>query len=164
MKAKYFIAVMAMITFGSMNCTTVESNSSPMENENNQVQTDSPHSNKRILARGCDPHLSLEFAKVAPSLLGGVEYIPTTTDEEFFEKLRNQEWSLVYFAPGACRYSAAKQRIPGSNEETKSWTLKEYKELILELQGNEIQIVETPQESEAIALLNAALERSREVK
>lgn len=122
------------------------------------------HSNKSILARGCDPVLSLQFSKVAPQLLGNTEYIPTTSDVDFVEKLKSRKWSVIYFAPGACRYSAAKQQIPGSNHETQGWTLEQYKALIRKLQGEHIQIVESIYEQEAIELLNKALIKAREVK
>jgi len=42
--------------------------------------------------------------------------------------------------------------------------LEEYKNLILELQGEEIQIVESLQEQGAIQLLKAALVKGRETK
>ena len=122
------------------------------------------NSKKRILARGCDPHLSFEFAKVAPSLTGNAEYVPTTNDVDFIEKLKSQKWSVIYFAPGACRFSAAKQQIPGGNVDTRGWTLEQYKKLIYELQGNDIQIAESLYESESLAALNKALENARETK
>ena len=120
------------------------------------------NSRKRVLARGCDANLSLSFAKVAPSMLGNAEYIPTTTDDDFIDKLKSQKWSLIYFAPGACRFSAAKQQIPGGNMDTKGWTLAEYRELIEELQGREVKVVETPFENEAIGLLKVALDDAPE--
>lgn len=122
------------------------------------------NSKKSILARGCDPTLSLQFSKVVPPLVGNAAYIPTTSDVDFVEKLKSRKWSVVYFAPGACRFSAAKQQIPGGNNETKGWTLEEYKELIHKLQGVDIQIVESLHEQGAIELLNKALAKSREVK
>ena len=115
------------------------------------------HSEKRILARGCDPYLSEKAAVAIPPLIGNPEYIPTTNDEDFFEKLQNEKWSVIYFAPGACRFSAAKMRIPGSNESSKQWTLEEYKDLIRQWQGKEIVIVETPYESESIDALRKGL-------
>jgi hypothetical protein len=121
------------------------------------------NSKRSVLARGCDPVLSLQFSKVVPQLIGNAEYVPTTTDVDFVEKLKSRKWSVVYFAPGACRYSAAKKQIPGGNSNTEGWTLDQYHELIYKLQGNEIQIVETAYESEAIELLNQALLKSREI-
>ena len=121
------------------------------------------NSNKSVLARGCDPVLSIEFSKIAPSLLGNASYIPTTNDVDFVEKLISKKWSVVYFAPGACRFSAAKQQIPGGNMNTAGWTLEEYKELIYKLQGEDIKIVETPYEDQSIELLNETLKNARAV-
>ena len=129
-----------------------------------EQQKTTDNSKKSILARGCDPRLSMQFAQVAPQLLGNVEYIPTTDDVDFIEKLKSRNWSVVYFAPGACRYSTAKMQIPGGNLDTEGWSLDQYHELINELQGNEIQIVESIYENGAIELLNNALAKAREVK
>jgi len=120
------------------------------------------NSKKSILARGCDPVLSLQFSKIAPQLLGNAIYIPTTNDVDFVEKLKSRKWSVIYFAPGACRYSAAKQQIPGGNSDTQGWTLKQYKELILQFQGKEIQIVESLYEQGVVEVLKKALEKARE--
>jgi len=120
------------------------------------------HSRKSILARGCDPFASLEASKAIPPLVGNPEYVPTTTDEEFIEKLQSRKWSVVLFAPGACRFSAAKLPIPGGNEQTQGWTLEQYRELVQEHQGDNIQIVETPEERETVRLLKEALESARE--
>ena len=120
------------------------------------------HSRKSILARGCDPFASLEASKAIPPLVGNPEYVPTTTDEEFIEKLQSRKWSVVLFAPGACRFSAAKLPIPGGNSQTQGWTLEQYRELVQKHQGNNIQIVETPEERETVSLLKEALERARE--
>lgn len=122
------------------------------------------NSNKSILARGCDPTLSFQFSKVVPPLIGDATYIPTISDTDFVEKLKSQKWSVIYFAPGACRFSAANRQIPGGNNETKGWTLREYTELILKLQGDDIQIVESIYEQGAIELLNEALANAREIK
>lgn len=120
------------------------------------------HSRKSILARGCDPIASLEASKTIPPLVGNPEYVPTTTDEEFVEKLQSRKWSVVLFAPGACRFSAAKLPIPGRNSRTQGWTLEQYRELVQKHQGDNIQIVETPEERETVILLKEALERARE--
>jgi hypothetical protein len=118
------------------------------------------NSKKNILARGCDPVLSLQFSKVVPPLIGNAEYVPTTNDIDFVEKLKSRKWSVIYFAPGACRFSAARQPIPGGNSETTGWTLEQYRELIYELQGDKVQIVETMYENEAIGLLKVALDKA----
>jgi len=122
------------------------------------------NSKKNILARGCDPVTSLQFSKVVPSLVGNAEYVPTTDDADFIEKLASRKWSVVFFAPGACRFSAADKLIPGGNYETKGWTLEQYRALVHKLQGNDIQIVETLDESETISLLKKALETAQETK
>jgi hypothetical protein len=133
-----------------------------------QINTDtmkiSDNSNKTILARGCDPYLSAMAAREIPKLLGNPSYIPTTTDEEFFALLKTKKWSMIYFAPGACRFSAAKRRIPGSNEVTKTWTLAEYKELIYKYQGDDVTIAESTSEQEAIGVLQRAIEQARVVE
>lgn len=120
------------------------------------------NSSKSILARGCDPAASLQASRAIPPLVGNPEYVPTTNDEEFVEKLESRAWSVVFFAPGACRFSAARQSVPGGNSQTQGWTLEQYRELVRELQGDEIQIVETLEESETISLLGEALEKARE--
>ena len=122
------------------------------------------NSKKSILARGCDPELSLRFSKVVPPLIGNATYVPTTNDTDFINKLKSKTWSVIYFAPGACRYNAAKKQIPGGNYDTQGWTLDQYKALIHELQGEDIQIVESIYEQEAIELLNDALKKASEVK
>ncbi|NRB41904.1 MAG: hypothetical protein HRU20_26095, partial [Pseudomonadales bacterium] len=61
------------------------------------------HSNKRILARGCDPVASRMAAQALPPLMGNPEYVPTSDDADFIEKLTHEKWSVVFFAPGACR-------------------------------------------------------------
>ncbi|MGI9552732.1 MAG: hypothetical protein ACR2MT_16125, partial [Aurantibacter sp.] len=120
------------------------------------------NSKKSILARGCDPALSLQFSKVVPRLIGNPEYVPTTNDADFIEKLKSREWSVIYFAPGACRFSAAERHIPGGNSLTEGWTLEQYRELVHKIQGEKVQFVETPFESEALGLLKKALAKARE--
>ncbi len=58
---------------------------------------------KTILARGCDPHMARRATEVMPALLGGVEFVSCTDDDDFVAKLRERAWSVVFFAPGACR-------------------------------------------------------------
>ena len=130
-----------------------------------QKQTDvADNSKKSILARGCDPELSRWASKAFPPLLGNPDYVPTTNDVDFVEKLQSREWSVVYFAPGACRYSAANKAIPGTNAQTQGWTIAEYRELVKKYQGDSIQIVETPEEKKSIDLLKLALMQARETR
>jgi hypothetical protein len=120
------------------------------------------YSRKSILARGCDPFASAEASRAIPPLVGNPEYVPTTDDVDFIDKLRSRDWSVVFFAPGACRFSAARQAIPGGNSETQGWTLEQYRELVREHQGDQIAIVETPDERETVNLLRDALATARE--
>ncbi len=120
------------------------------------------NANKSVLARGCDPSASLEASKALPPLMGNPEYVPTTNDEEFIEKLKSRSWSVVFFAPGACRFSAATQPIPGGISDTEGWTLDQYRELVWKHQGDKVQIVETISESETVGLLKTALEKAQE--
>jgi hypothetical protein len=91
------------------------------------------------------------------SILGaGVDIDSATDDDDFFRKLTDRKWSVVMFAPGACRYSAARQRIPGSKGETTSWGLEQYRDHVLRVQGPDTKIVETADEREIAPLLRAA--------
>ena len=120
------------------------------------------NSRKRILARGCDPVASAGAARSIPPLIGNPEYVPTTDDDEFVKLLRSRRWTVVFFAPGACRYSAAARPIPGSTLDTRGWSLEQYRELVYRYQGDDVQIVETLDESETVGLLSTALESGRE--
>ncbi|WNJ20707.1 hypothetical protein [Pontibacter sp. G13] len=121
------------------------------------------HSRKAILARGCDPELSRAFAKAIPPQIGNPVYVPTTDDVDFFEKLKSQAWSVIYFAPGACRFDAAKRAIPGSNQETRSWSLEDYRALVRQHQGATVPIVESLYEHESLERLIEALADAPEV-
>jgi len=122
------------------------------------------NSAKSILARGCDPVASAGTARSIPPLVGNPEYVPTTDDTEFFRQLRARTWSVVFFAPGACRFSAAAQPIPGGNVDTRGWTLDQYREVVREHQGDDVQIVETLEERETVGLIAAALGVARPTK
>ncbi len=69
---------------------------------------------------------------------------------------------MVFFAPGACRFSAVNQPIPGANSRTQDWALAQYRELVRKLQGDQIEIVETLDERETVNLLTEALENARD--
>ncbi len=143
-------------------CAQVPNNKLINKSDMTEIKMD--NSNKRILARGCDPELSLKFSKAVPPMIGNAEYIPTTDDVDFIEKLKSQKWSVIYFAPGACRLNAVKKQLPGGSIDTQGWLLDDYKKLIYELQGSDIQIVESIYEEGAIELLNSALTNAKEVK
>jgi hypothetical protein len=135
-----------------------------MDQSKHEDTTYVDNSKKSILARGCDPFASAEASRAIPPMIGNPEYVPTTTDEEFVEKLASRNWSVVFFAPGACRFSAAGQHIPGGNSQTRGWTLERYRELVRQHQGEEIQIVETLEEGETVRFLKEALERAPETR
>jgi len=101
-------------------------------------------------------------SKVMPALLGGVEFVSCTNDDDFVEKLRARAWSVVFFAPGACRFSAANMPIPGGRTQTRGWGLAEYRALVRQYQGDHIPIVETTDEREIIRRLRHALAQSRD--
>ncbi len=118
---------------------------------------------KTILARGCDPQMALRASKVMPALLGGVQFVSTTNDDDFVEKLRERAWSVVFFAPGACRYNAAQMPIPGGRAHTMGWGLAEYRALVRQYQGEQVCIVETTDEREIIPRLRQALAQSSDI-
>jgi hypothetical protein len=117
-------------------------------------------SDKSILARGCDPEMALRASEMLPPLLGYPELVSCTDDDDFVAKLKARAWSVVFFAPGACRYHAAKMPIPGGRPKTRGWSLKQYRALVREHQGEHIPIVETTEEREIISLLRQALRES----
>ena len=131
---------------------------------NDSQQPPLDNSKKSILARGCDPYASLQASKALPPLMGNPEYVPTTDDADFIEQLESRQWSVIFFAPGACRFSAARQAIPGGNAATQGWSLEQYRELVRKHQGDAVQIVETPEERETVGLLKIALEQARETR
>jgi hypothetical protein len=115
---------------------------------------------KSILARGCDPQMARRASKVMPTLLGGVQLVSCTDDDDFIAKLRERSWSVVFFAPGACRYGAARMPIPGGRAHTKGWGLAEYRALVRQYQGDQVPIVETADEQEIVPRLRQALLQS----
>ena len=115
------------------------------------------NSGKSILVRGCDPVMAKKAGKMVPPQLGNPKFVACTNDDDFLEKISSQKWDVVFFAPGACRYNAAKQPIPGGRAATKGWGLDQYKQLVRERQGEDVQIVETVDERQIIPLLRLAL-------
>jgi len=116
------------------------------------------NSNKSILARGCDPEMGRRAIKLLTPLLGNPEMVSVTNDDDFIRELQRKKWSVIHFAPGACRYDATKLPIPGSCSQTKGWGLAEYRNLVLKHQGQYINIVETTDESQIVPLLRKALD------
>ena len=115
------------------------------------------NSNKSILARGCDPEIGRRTVELIPPILGKPEMVAVTNDDDFIRELQRKRWSVVHFAPGACRYDASKSPIPGSRELTNGWGLEQYRELVRKYQGEDIKIVETTDESQIVPLLRKAL-------
>lgn len=126
-------------------------------NDTTQV---SDNSGKSILARGCDPEMGKRSAKVLPSLLGNPEMVSVYNDKDFIEQLKSKKWTVVFFAPGACRYNEAHLPIPGNIEFTKGWGLEEYRALVYQYQDKGVKIVETMDEQLIIPFLKNALENS----
>lgn len=112
---------------------------------------------KSILARGCDPEMGKRSSEFLPKLLGNPEMVSVYNDIDFINQLKSRKWSVIFFAPGACRYDANNMNIPGSGGDTEGWGLKDYREMVIKLQGKDIQIVETLDESQIINLLRNAL-------
>ena len=117
----------------------------------------SDNSNKSILIRGCDPEMGRRAIKLLTPVLGNPEMVAVTNDDEFITELQKKKWSVIHFAPGACRYDSTQSPIPGSRTQTKGWGLTEYKTLVKEHQGQDIKIVETVYESQIVPLLIKAL-------
>ena len=75
-------------------------------------------SGKKVLTRGCDPVMAERAGKMLPPMLGNVQMVGVTDDDTFFRLLETEQFDVVLFAPGACRYNAARQPIPGGNEQS----------------------------------------------
>ena len=117
----------------------------------------SDNSNKSILIRGCDPEMGRRAIELLTPVLGNPEMVAVTNDDEFITELQKKKWSVIHFAPGACRYDSTQSPIPGSRTQTKGWGLTEYKTLVKKHQGQDIKIVETTYESQIVPLLIKAL-------
>jgi len=162
MVRRFTVAAVSLITFLSFKSVDIKLPimTKPKQEQANLID----NSKKSILARGCDPTMSLEASKAIPPLIGNPEYVPTTNDSDFIAKLESRQWSVIFFAPGACRFSAAKRPIPGGNYQTEGWTLEQYRNLILKLQGNEVKIIETQDERETVGLLKNVLAEARVIE
>jgi len=115
------------------------------------------HSNKSILIRGCDPEMGRRAIELLPPVLGRPEMVSVTNDDDFIKELKKKKWSVIHFAPGACRYDSTKSPIPGSRELTQGWGLTEYRSLVIKHQGENIKIVQTADERQIVPLLLKAL-------
>ena len=96
--------------------------------------------------------------QMLPPLLGGVTIEAATQDDVFFELLgSSKKYDAVFFAPGACRWSAARKPIPGGNAQTKldgpsTTTVSKLQQL-----QPSTKIVETCEERDIVPLLRKAL-------
>jgi len=115
------------------------------------------NSTKSILARGCDPEMGRRAIELLSPILGNPEMLSVTNDDNFIIELKRKKWTVIHFAPGACRYDATKSPIPGNRLLTQDWGLAEYRNLVRKYQGEDIKIVETTDESQIIPLLRKAL-------
>ncbi len=115
------------------------------------------NSNKSILARGCDPEMGRRAIELLSPILGNPEMLSVTNDDDFIIELKRKKWTVIHFAPGACRYDATKSPIPGNRSLTQDWGLAEYRNLVRKYQGEDIKIVETTDEGQIIPLLRKAL-------
>jgi hypothetical protein len=122
--------------------------------DNTQI---SDNSNKSILVRGCDPEMGRRAIKLLPTVLGNPKMVSVTNDDDFIIELQKKKWSVIHFAPGACRYDSTKSPIPGSRILTKGWGLAQYRDLVKKYQGQDIKIVETADERQIVPLLREAL-------
>ena len=135
-------------------------------NQIKEVEDDSPvndSSNMSILARGCVPLMGKRAIELILPMIGNPEMVAVTNDDDFIRELHRKKWSVILFAPGACRYDAAKLPIPGSRKNTNGWGLEQYRELVIKHQGEEIKIVETTDERHIVDLLSKALESINEI-
>jgi len=125
----------------------------------------SDNSKKSILIRGCDPEMGRRAIELLTPVLGNPEMVSVTNDDDFITELKKKKWSVIHFAPGACRYDSTESPIPGSQTQTKGWRLTEYKTLVKKYQGQDIKIVETAYERQIVPLLKKSLEsRSKSKK
>jgi hypothetical protein len=114
-----------------------------------------------ILTRGCCPKMAEKAGKMLPPLIGNPKFVACTDDKDFIGKLEAKKWDIVFFAPGACRFSAKKMPIPGGIEETKGWGLEEYEAMVRRKQGSGVNIVKTAEEKQIVPLLIKALAEAR---
>ena len=122
----------------------------------------SDNSKKSILIRGCDPEMGRRAIELLTPVLGNPEMVSVTNDDDFITELKKKKWSVIHFAPGACRYDATKSPIPGSRSQTMDWGLAEYRNLVRKHQGKDINIVETTDERQIVPLLRKVLESINE--
>jgi hypothetical protein len=119
---------------------------------------------KLVLGRGCDPEMAERSKTFLPPLLNNARVDTFSCDSEFFARLeliragKAQRPDVVFFAPGACRWSEARQPIPGGIAGVShGWDLQQYHGRVREMLGQDILIVGTTREAEVVPLLRKAL-------
>jgi hypothetical protein len=118
---------------------------------------------KLILARGCDPVMAQRSAEFLPPLLGGATLLTFTDDDSFFAEIEQQrsgakqKADVVFFAPGACRWAAARKPIPGGNKVSAGWAMKDYHKKVREALGEGVPIVGSENERDIVPLLRQSL-------
>jgi len=100
-------------------------------------------SNKRVLSRGCDPVMAERASKMLPPMLGNAFFEGVTDDETFFAKLAQNQYDVVFLAPGMCR------RDPD--------VVNNYQAQVDRLQGRHVTLLTTDSEREIVPLLRQAL-------
>jgi hypothetical protein len=91
-----------------------------------------------------------------PLLGGGVEIIEAPKDDDFFTALRKKRWTAVVFVPALCRSAATGKTIPGGNDESYGWTMKEYHDAVRKHQPD-ANIVSTVDDGQLVTLLREGL-------
>ena len=117
----------------------------------------SDNSKKSILIRGCDPEMGRRAIKLMNPILGQPEMVSVTNDDDLIKELKRKKWTVVHFAPGACRYDESNLPIPGGRVLTDGWGLREYSKLVRKHQGQDVKIIKTTDEGQIIPLLKKAL-------
>lgn len=91
-----------------------------------------------------------------PPMLGDCTIVATSNDDDWFRELRARKYDVVFFAPGACRWSAVKRPIPGGNQATRGWSIDQYHAAVREV-DLDVPIVGSTEEIKIIPLLRKAL-------
>jgi hypothetical protein len=121
-------------------------------------------STQSVLCRGCDPVMAARSQAFLPPLLGGASVSAYSDDTAFFAALERVRSgadplpSAVLFAPGAHRWAAAGQPIPGGIPGlSHGWGLAQYHARVRQAVGDGVPIVGSAQEADIVPLLRKAL-------
>jgi hypothetical protein len=101
--------------------------------------------------------MAVQSLKMQPQLLGGANLLVATDDDAFLRLLRERRVDVVFFAPRARRWDAARRPIPGGTRETQGWGLDRYRAAVRELQGEACVVVGSAEEREVVPMLRKAL-------